>query len=67
MPNLVKESKQYGTYYNKLVARDYPKIQVVSVEAMLNGELLELPNVLKVLKDAEQHSEQMGLLQRNEK
>jgi len=26
-----------------------------------------LPNVLKVLKDAEQHSEQMGLLQRNEK
>jgi DNA modification methylase len=67
MPNLVKESKQYGSYYNKLVARDYPKIQVVSVEAMLNGELLELPNVLKVLKDAEQHSEQMGLLQRNEK
>ncbi|MEZ5673663.1 MAG: DNA methyltransferase, partial [Thiotrichaceae bacterium] len=62
MPNLVKDSKQYGSYYNKLVARDYPKIQVVSVAEIFGGKLLELPNVVKVLKDAEQHLEQIGLL-----
>ncbi len=61
MPNLVKEAKQYGSYHNELVNRDYPKIQVVNVEEMLNGQLLELPNVMKVLKDAEQFVEQSSL------
>jgi site-specific DNA-methyltransferase (adenine-specific) len=61
MPNLVKEAKQYGNYHNKLVNRDYPKIQVINVEEMLNGQLLELPNVMQVLKDAEQFVEQSSL------
>ncbi len=61
MPNLVKEAKQYGSYHNDLVNRDYAKIQVVNVEEMLNGRLLELPNVMKVLKDAEQFVEQSSL------
>jgi hypothetical protein len=61
MPNLVKESKQYGFYHNHFTGNDYPKIQVVSVIEMLQGNLLELPNVMKVLKDAEQHAEQSRL------
>jgi len=61
MPNLVKEAKQYGNYHNKLVNRDYPKIQVINVEEMLIGQLLELPNVMQVLKDAEQFVEQSSL------
>lgn len=61
MPNLVKESKQYGNYQNTLINKSYPKIQVISVEELLNGARLELPNVVKVLKTAEQHVDQMGL------
>ncbi len=58
MPNLVKESKQYGLYHNNFNDSDYPKIQVVSVGDIFDGQRLELPNVMKVLKDAEQHIEQ---------
>jgi len=59
MPNLVKESKQYGLYHNNFNDNDYPKIQVVSVGDIFDGQRLELPNVAKVLKDAEQHVEQI--------
>lgn len=63
MPNLVKESKQYGLYHNALINKDYPKIQVICVEELFNGKRLELPNVVKVLKKAEQHyAEQTSLL-----
>ena len=55
MDNLVKASKKYGTYHNKLVNKEYPKIQVICVEDIFNGKRLELPNVEKVLKKAEQH------------
>jgi len=51
--NLVKESKKYGTYRNNLYGKDFPKIQVVSVEEMLNGARLDLPTVLGVLKSAQ--------------
>ncbi len=53
MENMVKESKKYGTYRNNLYGKDFPKIQVVSVEEMLNGSLLDLPTVLGVLKSAQ--------------
>jgi site-specific DNA-methyltransferase (adenine-specific) len=59
MPNLVKESKQYGLYHNNFNDSDYPKIQVVNVDDIFDGQRLELPNVAKVLKDAEQHVEQI--------
>ncbi|MSP28409.1 MAG: site-specific DNA-methyltransferase [Methylococcales bacterium] len=61
MPNLVKECKQYGFYHNALINKDYPKIQVVCVDELFNGVRLELPNVVKVLKKAEQHAEQVSL------
>lgn len=52
MENMVKESKKYGTYRNNLYGKDFPKIQVVSVEEMLNGSRLDLPTILGVLKSA---------------
>jgi DNA modification methylase len=61
MANLVKECKQYGFYHNALINKDYPKIQVVCVDELFNGVRLELPNVVKVLKKAEQHAEQQTL------
>jgi len=60
MENLVKESKKYGEV--KLANNFYSKIQVVCVEEMLNGERLQLPNVIDVLKKAEQKAIQMSIL-----
>jgi site-specific DNA-methyltransferase (adenine-specific) len=62
MPNLVKESKKYGLYHNEFNGNNYQKIQVISVEDIFNGNLIELPNVIKVLRKAEQHTEQEDLL-----
>lgn len=52
MENMVKESKKYGTYRNSLYGKDFPKIQVVSAQEMLDGARLDLPTVLGVLKSA---------------
>ncbi|MFZ2726571.1 MAG: DNA methyltransferase [Methylococcaceae bacterium] len=60
-PNLVKASKEFGRYYNKLVNNDYPKIQVISVADIFAGQFIELPNVAQVLKTASQHSTQSSL------
>lgn len=53
MPNLVKESKKYGTYTNNVMFKDYPKIQVISVEDILNGKTFDLPISVDVVKSAE--------------
>jgi len=53
MPNLVKESKKYGYYHNQFMGQDYPKIDVISIEEMLQGKTMHLPNALEVLKSAE--------------
>jgi DNA modification methylase len=53
MPNLIKESKKYGSYHNQFMGQDYPKIDVVSIEEMLKGKIMRLPNALSVLKSAE--------------
>ena len=61
MPNLVKESKTFGFYHNNFNNNDYPKITVISVEEMLLGARLNLPNPVDVLKQASQHSSQKDL------
>ena len=64
MKNLVKDSKQYGTYKNKLYGKDFPKIQVISTQEILDGSRLDLPTVLSVLKSAQKKgksSKQGGL------
>jgi DNA modification methylase len=52
MPNLVKEASKYGTYQNKMFGQAYPKIKVVSIQALLDGERMNLPTA-EVLKNAE--------------
>jgi hypothetical protein len=54
MPNLVKDSNQYGLYFSEFNRRDYQKIQVVCVDDIFNGAFMALPNVEKVVKKAEQ-------------
>ena len=62
-PNLVKASKAFGSYHNNLINKDYPKIQVVCVDDIFQGAVMELPNVVHVVKKAEQHGgEQKSLL-----
>lgn len=60
MENLVKESKQYGIYKNKLYAQDFPKIQVISVEEILEGERLNLPTSVQVVKSAKKKKIKAG-------
>ena len=43
--NLVRESKKYGTYTNKLFNKNYNKIQVISIEEIMDGARLELPTI----------------------
>jgi DNA modification methylase len=54
MDNLVKESKKYGTYENKLFGHSYQKIEVVSIADILEGKTMKIPTSLEVLKKAEQ-------------
>jgi DNA modification methylase len=53
MPNLVKESAKYGNYENKLLRQKYPKIEVISVEEILQGKKMHLPTAIDIVKDAE--------------
>ena len=64
MDNLVKESKKYGVYHNKLFGHDYPKIEVISIEEMLQGKRMNLPSAQEVVKKAKKKTEnsKQGLL-----
>jgi hypothetical protein len=52
MPNLEKEAKKYGTYKNTLFNKIYDKIQVITIDAIMEGARLEIP-MIDVLKSAE--------------
>jgi DNA modification methylase len=52
MDNLVKESKKYGIYKHKLFNHEYPKIEVISIEEILNGKRMNLPISQDVVKSA---------------
>jgi site-specific DNA-methyltransferase (adenine-specific) len=56
MENLIKESKKYGVYRNKMIGCSYDKIGIVSISDMLAGKTMELPTSLEVLKYAEEKS-----------
>ena len=55
MENLVKEAKKYGLYQNKMFNKTYEKIQVVTINEIMDGARLEIP-MLEVLKKAERIS-----------
>jgi len=56
MENLVKESKKYGRYQNKMFGHSYPKIQVIDIQEILDGKRMALPTTVEVLKTAERKS-----------
>jgi DNA modification methylase len=56
MENLVKESKKYGIYDNAILGQTYPKIQVVSIQEMLDGKRMKIPTSVELLNKAEQKS-----------
>ncbi len=51
MKNLIKEAKKYGIYKNQLLGMEYPVIQVISAEEILDGARIKAP-VGSVLKEA---------------
>lgn len=54
MNNLVKEASKYGTYHNKLFDKTFPKIEVISVQEILDGKVFQFPTATPdVLKKAE--------------
>jgi|GEM_PF-4570760 len=54
MPNLIKESKQYGKYKNRQYGHSYQKIEVVSAQEILSGKRMNLlPVSLDVLREVE--------------
>jgi hypothetical protein len=58
MPNLVKEASKYGTYQNKMFGHIYPKIEVISVQDILEGKKMYLPTSVEVLKKAERKTQE---------
>ena len=61
--NLIKESKQYGLHKNKMLDREFSKIQVISVEEILEGARISIPTIQEVVKSAEEktNTNQIGL------
>lgn len=60
MENLVAESKKYGTYRNNLYAQDFPKIQVICAEEILEGKRLNLPTSVPVVRSAKKKKVKTG-------
>ncbi len=56
MKNLIAESKKYGSYHNTLLDKDFPKIEVISVQEMLDGKRITIPTTheIAVTKSAEE-------------
>ena len=50
---MVNEAKAAGQYRHEDMGRNYDRIQIVTVQELLNGERLEIPMSLEVLKAAQ--------------
>ena len=63
--DMLKEAKTYEFYHYKLINKDIPKIQIVTIQQILeNNVQLDLPLVADVLKSSPRHvdGEQLDLL-----
>ncbi|MBA7547371.1 hypothetical protein ES705_39788 [subsurface metagenome] len=63
---MIAECKKIGKYKNSLVEQEYPKIEIVTVEDILNGKRITIPTSqqIAVVKSAEKKqddSDQMKL------
>jgi site-specific DNA-methyltransferase (adenine-specific) len=52
---MIAECKKIGKYKNSLVEQEYPKIEIVTVEDILNGKRITIPTSqqIAVVKSAE--------------
>ncbi len=57
MDNLVKESTKYGVYQNTMFNHSYQRIEVISINDILQGKRMNLPSI-KVLKSAERKAKE---------
>jgi site-specific DNA-methyltransferase (adenine-specific) len=49
---MLKEATEAGFYYSEGWNKDYPKIQILTVEDILNGKQLDLPPSIDTFKKA---------------
>ncbi|NCX95584.1 MAG: site-specific DNA-methyltransferase [Chitinophagia bacterium] len=49
---MLKEAKEQGTYTNPLNGQQYPKVEIVTINEILQGKRLQLPQAMEVLKTA---------------
>ncbi|MEM9452440.1 MAG: DNA methyltransferase, partial [Cyanobacteria bacterium P01_E01_bin.6] len=64
---MVKEAKAAGNFHHEVMNRDYPCIDIVTIQDILEGERLEIPLSLEVIRSAERKQkpvEQLPLLPR---
>ena len=63
-PNIYREAKQYGKYENKLFGQEYPVLEIITVEDILNGERIRIPasQQVDVLKAAEKAKKNRAIL-----
>jgi len=50
---MLKEAKGMGKYINPLTHQEYSKVEIVTIEEIINGKLLNLPHAIEVVKKAE--------------
>lgn len=51
--DMLKEAVSAGFYENKLLNKSFQKIKIVTIEALLKGETLDIPASLEILSKAE--------------
>ena len=51
--NMYEKAKVAGSYFNELLQRNFDRLQIVTVQELIEGKRLELPINLEVLKSAE--------------
>jgi len=53
---MLTEALQKGFYHSPGWNRDYPRLQIVTVEDLLNGKSIEMPQTSMTFKQAEKMS-----------
>ncbi len=65
-PNIYREARQYGTYTNQLFGQEYPVLEIITAQNILDGERIRIPasqriDVLKAAEKAKKDTSQLGL------
>jgi len=58
--DMINEIRQAGKYKNKLFNMEFEKLKIVTVREILDGHVLKLPSMPKVLKEAKRKPDKNG-------